>query len=230
MELLEEAREEFNYWLTPDRQELLRKICYELVFDSDQNILSEEICEQANEDMFWWDYGADKFVFSIPTVEQWVFKIPFLKKEYNGKAYNHKDECCQEAKNYTRAKLKRLDCFFAETYFFEHLAPCEVDRSPVYIARNVDEYNCVPRVFRHSQKIRDHSSKLCKKYITSGTYQFYGEFPICHLLEVGISDKKIDNLLSFLAKYKINDLHSGNYNLTDDGLVIWDYSGYHSGL
>lgn len=227
MEQLIEIREELRFWLTSSRRQTLHDIAYNSMFDSEDQ-LEEDKCKWADDNLYWWDYGADKFVFTLPTVEGWVFKMPFVRKKFKTTSVLKGDMCHTEAENYAKAMLQGVECFFAETQFLSFITPYNNNNelTPVYIAKDAENWTDAATVLPHSPEVRKAADKICREFIDKNKYQFYGEIPIGHLVECGFPKTKIESLLTFLFDCNINDLHSGNYKFTEDGLIIWDYSGF----
>ena len=200
-----------------------------LEIDSQFNDSSECIdkaIEQANG--FWedWATGVSKLAFLV--TEEDVIKIPFLydriydcdKDDYNLIPFNH-NYCELEAEIYNKAKNEGLGIFFAGT---EYIGSTK-SGVPLYRSERVNvgyEYGEY-RDSRVSKDSYDKASKIRSEknsysisiYWLALAYEYYDE-------------DKVNQLVEFVKREKINDLHDGNVGFRDNGEpVLLDYSGYH---
>lgn len=206
---------------------LLYNICYNCDITGDDESIENYYAEQANDSFPWWAAGMTKFVFSIPCVDNYVFKIPFLTRFwYKGtdkeKRIPQRDYCKLEAENYRLAEQEGVSDFFAETAYL-----CTFNDVPIYIsedasikALNYDSHFVWDKVSNKSKKWS------CMHIRRQQSFGFVDDElePIAWLADK-VDLLKIINLLDFFREYKIEDIHSENFVYTKDGILIIDYSG-----
>lgn len=210
-----------------DMDKLLHEICYECDITEDESI-EDYYAQKANDAFPWWAAGMTKFVFSIPYIDDYVFKIPLLTRFWykgteNESREPQKDYCKLEAKNYCLAKSNGVESFFAETVYLDSFGDV-----PVYASYDVSK----EALDIDSDKVWKKSSDKSKKWTSrhndrQGNYGFIdgGYEPIAWLADK-VDLLKVINLLDFMRDYKIADIHSGNFVYTDSGVLILDYSGF----
>lgn len=166
--------------------------------------------------------GASKVCIQDLEVPEWVIKMDFLK-DTNPHISDIKIEshCAREAENYKKAlELEMDDCFAAV------IKAGEVEGRPVYVQE---------RVIVDEEQISDF---FCD-YIREGykkeegvDEEEYWEEVVCQMQDLEDGDRVLaifgrKEVLEFICEHSINDLHSGNWGITEDGrVVMFDYSGY----
>lgn len=180
------------------------------------------------------DYGATKFVLTIPELENWVIKVPFT--------YLGKDYCRVEYENYEKAKKNKVEYFFAKTVY---IGECEGScvSIPVYLQEKVccnaeifDDiyYNYFGERYYEAEvdEVVPAEASYGKTRVDS-MEELYEENcadddRISIIFEeTNIDEREIDKLLTFLREYNIDDIHNGNFGLSKDNeIVIVDFSGY----
>lgn len=217
---INEAREEIMDWLTPDIIELLGLISNKAEFDDNCELDNITI----NSKYFnWYEIGTTKFVFTIPGVRDWVFKIPLKSGILSDYA---KDHCLIEVNNYQHAVDDGVEEFFAETASLGEIINSSNGSVDLYASPNLEwdgwddpgDEGCYPK------EIYEAAEELFRTYRQGRIFPWDGISPIEHLIEAKISREKTLQLLDFLVKYEIQDNHEGNYKFTEDGLVFIDYS------
>lgn len=206
--------------------ELLRDICYNCDITEDESI-EDYYAKRANSSFPWWAAGMTKFVFSIPDVDNYVFKIPFLTRFwYKGtdkeERLPQEDYCKYEAENYKLAKEKGVSDFFAETVYL-----CTFEDVPIYISEDAS----ISALDYCSNSVWHKTSNRSKKWSSAHFerqqgFGFDDEYAPIAWLADRVDLLKIIDLLDFFREYKIVDIHSGNFVYTKDGILIVDYSGF----
>ena len=186
----------------------------------------DKTVEQANGLWEDWFTGASKLAFLA--TEKDVIKIPFLYEripnwdddtfEYKPYHYNY---CELEAEIYSKAKDEGLGMFFAGT---EYIGSTK-SGVPIYRSErvNVGYEACEYRDDRVSEDSYKKASRIRSErksysisvYWLALAYEYYDE-------------NKVNQLVDFVKRERINDLHDGNVGFRDNGEpVLLDYSGYH---
>jgi hypothetical protein len=195
--------------------------------------------------------GVSKLVFDFPhDVPDYVFKLPFqgecvleyddndeiCDEEYWEFGYVYKgtkdylqaldipenDHCAWEVFLYEEAKKAGVEEFFTEVNLFTmvgHNHPY-----PIYISPKVEEtWECCDEDSKTTSKeSRDKAIEMQKH----NDIIFY-DYNILAALIDQTSYEKVCNLLNFMRKFDISDLHSGNIGIDKNGkIVIIDYAGY----
>jgi len=170
-----------------------------------------------------WIYtsGITKLVL-IPEKSDYVIKIPY-KGDYSGYEFDaanriqgHEwDYCLTENMIYYLAKKYRLNKFFAKTKPI-----LKINNYQIYAQERVEQHP----PFVSSRKEREEMYELCwQKEI-----DFVSAALIYWLISVKryYGKEEMLSLLYFLKKYKIEDLHKGNYGWKSGAPVLLDYSGF----
>lgn len=235
MEDIREVRRKIEDFIDSNQlQDFLHSVSFNCIDDYDP-----EDHENVNEFVMdipsvidWHTYGSTKFVFTIPEVEDWVFKIPFKGCKYyhwvNGPdiyipSRRYKEEyyvynyCEREYELYLKAFDLGLEEFFAATFYLITIAGVDI-----YCSQDVYKLDTIPNAeVGINRKMFDVSSAM----LDERKEGFTSAKPIAHLLE-HCPQSTVTLLLDFLEKYHINDLYRDNYFYTKDSIVIVDYSGY----
>lgn len=217
---IEDAKEAFIDWLTPEANRTLCLIANVLDLDEDLEFDNVKI----DKNMFnWWEVGSTKFVFTIPPVRDYVFKIPLSKNSWSRSI---DDQCKIEYENYLRAIDLDIEDFFAATKPLNYTLHSCVGDAEIYISPNMklvgwwdDEWE-----YGYEDEVLKEAENIAKSYKDAKTFFFDSLSAIAHLIEVNIPKEKTLQLLDFMVQYDISDIHSGNYMLTEDGMVLLDYS------
>ena len=153
--------------------------------------------------------------------EDWVIKIPF---NFAGvkPSYKYDDFCHIEAKNYKRAVEENLEKFFAPMYFlgdYEFEDGCCDFSCPIYIMKKIEVNEDVNSEYAASNYEGDEDDY--------DDCDFSGEDGAMICLDSSWTVNETINLWDFLCDCNINDVHTGNIGLDENGrYIICDYSGY----
>ena len=197
-------------------------IAMDIVVDLLNRGLKEAINEKRH--MEWRDnqpeecyFGCTKMVFLPEQLPNWVIKTDI----------NNFHLCRREVENYKCAEKNKLDKFFAETFYL-----CEQEGLYFSIQRRGDmeeAYTTVEDAFydsisesyepwdlnETSEDRAQNISEMCDEMLdTERIYALYWGF------------EEVDALEDFIEIRKCNDLHSGNFAIIDNHIVIVDFSGY----
>lgn len=151
---------------------------------------------------------------SYRTVER-ANNYVFVPLEH-GAGLNHSDYLCAEAMIYSYAQHEGVGHFFSPVKKigeFSNGIPCYLQEKAVIQDDVVDR----PRVSAFSA---DEARRLSSQYDTGLDEEW-----LANAIEIyGAED--VNNLIKFISKYEINDLHSGNYGYrVSDGMpTIIDYA------
>lgn len=150
--------------------------------------------------------------------EDWVIKIGFQRA-------GHTDFCQLEASYYEKACCNNLQNYFATT-----VSAGFVDGVEVFLQEKVyvDEDRVSDKIYSYvaaqypKEDWPDEEDRE-DRIASSVEYCDDDDIVIATLGEVD----DMNDLLDFLYEHDINDLHSGNWGMTDDGrMVMIDFSGY----
>lgn len=166
--------------------------------------------------------GETKAAIVVKTLSNWVVKIGFQKR--TDKASNLEstefidDYCALEYKNYCRAKEKGLERFFASMYQVG-----EIDGVPYYLQEYAENDEDVVSGYFYSYCTEEYDE--CEG---EDAYNYVDDMDDGERMMAMFGSEFTRDLEWFCWDNEINDLHSGNFGLTRDGIyVIIDYSGYH---
>ena len=137
-----------------------------------------------------------------------MIKIPFLFEYYtrNGKAVlsDFDNYCSLEESVYDCAKTYGLNDFFAESFFLERCSDTTISG---LVESGLDE---------------DKASDVYYE-----TLEENDEGLVRLLFGLYYDEDEVDDLIDFLERQQINDLHDGNIGFdAHDNPVLIDYSGY----
>ena len=233
------------------QDELFEKIKYTIDFVHPSDLYDEEDNAELYEDEHWNElveylqadkvaWGASKVVFWFQQIKNYVIKIPLMgcyegyEEEYvkftNAKIHSNSpyadwDYCGAEAEVYAIIEKKYPDLakFFAATYFIG----INKHDVPIYASRKVTEKTIWD--MQEECKISGISRSKAAEFIeTFGSCGGLTE-KVISLFYEQYDEKDVDKLLSFILTYKIDDLHTGNIGIAENGkIVIMDYSGFDS--
>lgn len=184
---------------------------------------------EAVEDANFTDYslasGASKGVI-IDYDLDYVIKIPFLYEYYTRKGEtvlsDFDNYCSLEESVYDCAKTYGLNDFFAESFFLGYF-----HNVPIYLMKRVDA-----------------SCEICSDITISGLVEsgldedkasdaYYNALEendtalVKLLFDLYYDEDEVDDLIDFLERQQVNDLHDGNIGFdAHDNPVLIDYSGY----
>ena len=217
---IEDAKEAFIDWLTPEANRTLCLIANVLDLNEDLEFDNVKI----DKNMFgWWEVGSTKFVFTIPTVRDYVFKVPLSKNSWSRTI---DDQCKIEYERYLRASELGIEDFFAATEPLNYTLHSCVGEAKIYISRNMklvgwwdDEWED-----GYESEVLEKAEEVTQSYRDARKFFFDSLSAIAHLIETDVPEEKTLQLLDFMVKYDISDIHTGNYMLTEDGMVLLDYS------
>ena len=233
------------------QEELFSKIEYTVNFIYPSDLYDEDDNPDMYEDEHWDElanylhaddvaWGASKVVFWFSHIKDYVIKVPLMgyyeddvedhikfrnaKFDSNSK-YADWDYCGAEAEIYNliTEKYPELAKFFAATYFIG------INRHnvPIYAAKRVTKkYDWD---IENESKISSTSYTKARKIVeTFGRCGGLDE-NIISLFYEQYDETEVDAFLDFIMTYHIDDLHSGNIGVNEDGkIVIMDYSGFDS--
>lgn len=155
--------------------------------------------------------GATRMCFKIEGLDGWVIKVDFAKE--NG-------YCKREYELYKEAIALGISDYFATTYKI-----MELDDGCIAILQElveVDEDRITSEWYdyvSHEMEDKEDDDKVWDSVYEMGNsdrlYAIFGE------------DKRFSVVDQFCRVNNINDLHSGNWGITENGnLVIMDFAGY----
>lgn len=162
--------------------------------------------------------GVSKACIFSDELPNWVIKTGFTWEENN----DDYDYCTIEARNYQDAIIEGVEEFFAASYELCTVTPSECKG----LLNNIYFY-----IQEKAEPDEEKTSSTCERYINGdceGSDPWYHDHSDTDRLESLFGeDKNFDKLLKFIKEWQINDLHSGNFGYTKDGIAkIIDYSGY----
>lgn len=217
---IEDAKAAFIDWLTPEANRTLCLIAN--VLDLNEDLEFDNI--KIDKHMFnWWEVGSTKFVFTIPPVRDYVFKIPLSKNSWSREI---EDQCKVEYENYLRAMDLNIEEFFAATEPLDYTLHSCVGDAEIYISKNMKLVGWWDDGWEegYDAETLEKAESISKPYEDAKEFFFESLSAIAHLIDVDVPKEKTLQLLDFMVKYDISDIHTGNYMLTDDGMVLLDYS------
>ena len=193
--------------------------------DDYENASFNRIIDQIGEDIQY-AYGASKFVI-FPEEEDIVIKLPLNGEfhwnsdddDYTEFTYLRNTNYCEDEEQiYFMAKKAGIEFFFAAT----ECGGFTKNGVPFYVSTRI-----LTEIAADVVVPSENSKSLAKKYRK--------EYSYClpyHWLAEAIEyygNNKVLQLINFVDKYKINDIHTGNVGYRADGApCIFDYSGYYS--
>lgn len=166
-----------------------------------------------------YDWGATKYVLLLPELDRWVIKFDrFFNQNF----------CEIEAENYERAAEKKVEEFFAPTYFL-----CQIGELKFFLQEKISSD-------------RKHIDSTLEKFIFDSGWlseeeasdedevtSLIDDMDWCDIIDVIFGDNnKIKELFDFIEEImeKNNmyaDIHSGNIGTDSDGnYIIFDFSGF----
>ena len=164
--------------------------------------------------------GVSKACIFSEELPNWVIKTGFT---WDGEEDDDDfDYCTIEARNYQDAIIEGVEKFFAASYELCTVTPSECKG----LCNNIYFY-----IQEKAEPDEVKTSSTCERYI-NGDYEdsepWYHDHTDTERLESLFGeDKNFNKLLKFINEWQINDLHSGNFGYTKDGIAkIIDYSGY----
>lgn len=168
--------------------------------------------------------GSTKIVLVHEQLKNWVIKIPFLfspKFSLGFKSYS--DFCAIEMNNYEKATQENIGFYFAPTYLYD----CR-DDIPIYIQSKATFDEGENEVIFANYWSQTYGSEIGMEDDDEA-----GDSALDYIDDLDDTDRieaifggEISDLLSFLDKYEINDIHAGNFGYIDGNPVLIDYSGY----
>ena len=160
-------------------------------------------------------YGATKICI-VPFDADYVIKVPFIYESGDEEIDGGYEYCKMEADNYEKAVKEGLESFFAATCYIGSIADCDV-----YIQEKAD---C------NEDDISEIFYSLAERECSGSDYStddyVYDMDDEDRVRAVFMEYSCLGELVEFIRKNRINDLHEGNYGVTDRGYVIIDFSGY----
>lgn len=161
--------------------------------------------------------GVSKACIFSEELPNWVIKTGFFLDNDDNFDY-----CTIEAHNYQDAITEGVEEFFAASYELCTITPSECKELHQTIYFYIQE---------KAEPDEEKTSSTCEKYI-KGEYNnsdtWYYDYTDSDRLESLFGeDKNFNKLMKFIKEWRINDLHSGNFGYTKEGIAkIIDYSGY----
>lgn len=159
-------------------------------------------------------YGATKVIVYFNNTD-WVIKAPIPGSF---------DYCRVEAENWIRAKREGVGYAFAPCFYYGRPYG-----TPIYIQRRIqkDLDEMVYQLYQYvSNKMPIGEDEDKEDY----TDRLYAEIDtnLCDndRIEIFFGSEGAQ-IVDFVCKYNINDLHEGNFGYLKDKLVIFDYSGFY---
>lgn len=162
--------------------------------------------------------GVSKACIFSDELPNWVIKTGFTWEEDN----DDFDYCTIEAHNYQDAIIEGVAEFFAASYELCTVTPLECKG----LCKNIYFY-----IQEKAEPDEEKTSSTCERYINGDCQDsepwYYNYTDTDRLESLFGEEKNFDKLLKFIKEWQINDLHSGNFGYTKDGIAkIIDYSGY----
>lgn len=162
--------------------------------------------------------GVSKACIFSDELPNWVIKTGFTWEEDD----DDFDYCTIEAHNYQDAIIEGVGEFFAASYELCTVTPSECKG----LLNNIYFY-----IQEKAEPDEEKTSSTCERYINgdceSSDPWYHDHSDTDRLESLFGEDKNFDKLLKFIKEWKINDLHSGNFGYTKNGIAkIIDYSGY----
>lgn len=171
--------------------------------------------------------GASKGVIIDDDLD-YVIKIPFLYSEYYNRAKdkmelsNFDNYCSYEEAVYNCAGTYGLNDFFAESFFLGYF-----HNVPIYLMKRMDASceRCSDTVISGLVESGLDENEASDKY-----YEALEENDtdlVRLLFSLYYDEDEVDDLIDFLDRQQVNDLHDGNIGFdSHDNPVLIDYSGY----
>ena len=166
--------------------------------------------------------GVSKACIFSEELPNWVIKTGFI---WNDDEADDGDFCTLEAHNYQDAIAEGLEEFFAASYEL-----CTVTTSEYKnLRQNIYFY-----IQEKAEPDEERTSSTCDKYLASEYDEtesedeplYYDYTDEDRLQSLFGGCKNFDRLIKFVKEWGINDLHTGNFGYTKDGIAkIIDYSG-----
>ena len=163
--------------------------------------------------------GVSKICIFSKELPNWVIKTGFVW--YDGD--EDYDYCTIEANNYQEAIAEGIEEFFAASYDLCTVTPSEYKD----LYKNICFY-----IQEKAEPDEERTSSTCVSYMTresecSESDSLYYDYCDEDRLESLFGEyKNFDRLIKFIKKWRINDLHTGNFGYTKEGIAkIIDYSG-----
>ena len=157
--------------------------------------------------------GATKIVFICDDLDRWVIKMGenfYATEEDVGNSEDFCNYCGYEATLYKEACNCGVGKFFAATYkineYEEGLVACLQEKTEVDL---------------------EHFEDIIEGYLDDLGYDPDDQEDEDRLRAIFGDENKIEELIDFIDSHEINDLHSENYGIKEDGnAVIIDFCGY----
>lgn len=165
--------------------------------------------------------GVSKACIFSEELPNWVVKTGFIWNDDDDDG----DFCTIEAHNYQDAIAEGIEEFFAASYELCTVTTSEYEN----LRQNIYFY-----IQEKAEPDEERTSSTCDRYIRSEQdiiesedEPFYYDYTDEDRLESLFGEcKNFDRLIKFVREWQINDLHTGNFGYTKEGIAkIIDYSG-----
>lgn len=166
--------------------------------------------------------GVSKACIFSEELPNWVIKTGFI---WHDDEDDDGDFCTLEAHNYQDAIAEGIEEFFAASYELCTVTPSEYKNLRQTIYFYIQE---------KAEPDEERTSSTCDKYLASEYDEtesedeplYYDYTDEDRLQSLFGGCKNFDRLIKFVKDWGINDLHTGNFGYTKDGIAkIIDYSG-----